>query len=424
MQPRPGGTNRWRAFIKRQLIGVADQGISSLSNLALTIAVARSTTQGGFGVFSIAITLYLLTTTLAKGMSGGIVALHLSHLEGHAFRQQANSALGAATAVGTASGAIILGSSSALQGGIPSAPLAVIAIAMPVLILQDCLRSVAYAAHRPWLAFANSATWFAAQGALFVLLYATNRATPTLLLIAWAAGVFPGLLAALAPLTLRPEASHVITWLKEHGETGRSLAVEYVFIGGLAQGAPLLLGWTAGSEALGGFRGAVTLFGPVTMAAHGLTLATVPVAARNWHRGSASFIRPLALVGITVTVGCILWGTLIASLPDNIGVAILGSTWHNAAKLAIIVGLWLGTGYATEPAAAAMRIRGDNRPAALTRAAFAPVTVLLLMAGALSHGAAGGIAGLLSASVMSFIAFWALCLRGKANPNSPDQIEN
>ena len=97
----------------RSAWGVADQLVSSSSNLIVLILVARAVDPAGFGAFAIAVEVYLVTLFIGRGMSSDVlVTAHASDASvelGRAVRAGATVMLAAGSGCGLVVGMVGLG---------------------------------------------------------------------------------------------------------------------------------------------------------------------------------------------------------------------------------------------------------------------------------------------------------------------------
>ena len=76
---RTGVWERSRQFARRLSWGVADQALSSLTNFAVAILVARSLGTEELGAFSIAFATYLIAVNASRGLATDPLVVRYSH---------------------------------------------------------------------------------------------------------------------------------------------------------------------------------------------------------------------------------------------------------------------------------------------------------------------------------------------------------
>ena len=138
---------------KARAVGaVLDQTLSSASNFALAVIVARRVGTTEFGVFAIGFTIY----ALALGVSR---ALSTDPLVAAAF----------------------------VAGSPLRSPLLAFGLGLPFLLWQDSYRYQFVASRRPQLAALNDLVWLLALSALFAIAVHADASTAAPYVVAWSA---------------------------------------------------------------------------------------------------------------------------------------------------------------------------------------------------------------------------------------------
>lgn len=388
------------------LIGVGDQGLSSLGNLLATIAVARAAGPAEFGAFGVLLSLYLLGITVGRGVVGSVTSIEAGSSQATEHPAYMSSAASAACAIGLiVAGAAAVGAS--FSDGDLAHMLTILALTAPFLVLQDALRFASYSANRPGVALGNTAAWLGLQFVLFALLFASQQASPSFLAGAWAASSIAGCLVGTTVLKVRFSPARAVRWFTRGSSLVRSLGIEQLLMSGVAHGVPLIVAALSGLSAVGALRAAITLLGPVTALAHGTLIALVPAAARRWAAGRTDFARRLTVVGASIGSACFAWSLLLLVLPTSLGEALLGRSWAGARELVPYVGAWFGLGYIAEPAINRLRITGRNWVAARLRLLFAPISLVSAVIGSILGDARGAVIAVISVTAVSAISFWS-----------------
>ena len=104
----------------------------------------------------------------------------------------------------------------------------------------------------------------------------------------------------------------------------------------LASAAQLGIGFILGLASLGAVQASATLFGPTTILFLGMSLVTIPEAARVLRRSP----RHLPLFCLLITAGLcaagLAWGTiLLAAVPRGLGAWLLGPIWRSTYPLLV-----------------------------------------------------------------------------------------
>jgi len=317
--------------------GVIDQAVSSLTNLFVCVAAARVLSANDFGVFSIALVLYVLALAIGRACSGQpLVVRHAVGLEHepHAIRAAAGTALGVGVLIG---GASVVG--GALVGGEQGAVLIVLGIGMPFLLLQDAYRFAFFACGKPESAVVNDSLWFFGQVPL--LLAAVHVASsPALFVAAWVSGAALACAGGAVQIGAVPEVSCSSDWLREHRDLIPSYGATFLFGAGTGQLTALTLAFTASVSAVGAYRGAWTLVGPLGVVLQGVAAVSTAEAARTLRT------EPSALSGLVDRLARLLFAMaaafallLVVVLPLGLGHALLGATWAGAQDVVLPLAL-------------------------------------------------------------------------------------
>lgn len=399
-----------RSHVPRQLVGLVDQGLASFSNLLVSVSLAHVSTKAEFGAFGVVFAFYLIAITLGRGAVGSVASLRIASLTDGDAQAVMSQGVSVSLILGLTLG-VPLSVVGWAVGGTFGWFLTVLGFSLPILILQDSLRFFAFSRDRGLVAAMNDGSWLAAQVALLGVLMIADKADPVTFFGVWAITSGIGAVAGLVLMRLRPVWGGLRCWYDQFGSLIRSLVTEQLFITGVAQGAPLLVGIVSGISSVGQMRAVQTVFGPVTAFNTGLSMAVVPPAARRWANGDARFHIPLRRNGAFVALVALTWAIVIVFMPESAGEALLGPSWHGAESIAIVTGIWLACGFASAPAISALRIIGRQWSSARARVVFAPFMLLGAGIGAASGGAQGATAGLAATTAVSAITLWVLFQR-------------
>ncbi len=128
--------------------GVADQGISSLTNFMVAAAAARVGSISEFGGFSLALTVYILLLWVARSLVNEPFMVRLTSASDEDQARAGRDAVGAAIALGVTGGALML--AVGVWAGTRWGPvMALMGLFMPSLLAQDAYRYILLATDRP-----------------------------------------------------------------------------------------------------------------------------------------------------------------------------------------------------------------------------------------------------------------------------------
>ena len=159
--------------------GVADQGISSLSNFALGLFVARSFGASKFGAFTLAFITYTVVINAARGLATDPLLVRFSGDLVRRWRRATSAATGTALVVGVAAGVLCIVAGLLLPDPVGPAFVA-LGIGLPGLALQDSWRFAFFARGRGSSAFINDLFWTVLLVLALVLMHGRADSCSTL----------------------------------------------------------------------------------------------------------------------------------------------------------------------------------------------------------------------------------------------------
>lgn len=386
--------------------GLADQALSSLSNVVVGVLVARSSTVAEFGVYALAFGGY----TIALNMSRAVATEPLAVRHSGSRTPTWSDAIRASTATALAVGALamIVGLAIALWPGIPArGVLIAFAVMMPGLLVQDAWRWAFFVVGGGRQAFFSDLVWLVGMTAIFGLLYASGTASATLLVFGWGAGALIAAFFGRYQSGVRPRLSGIRGWLNAHRDLTPKYVAEMVLMSGTVQ--VYMIGITAvtGIAAVTGIRGAQILMGPVNVLNQGIRAFAVPEAARALKHST----RRLRLVGLVVTTfvgaGALAWGAVFLLLPDAVGRELLGvAVWTEAKPVLVPVILLWAFGAANAGAFAILRATAAANRGLSIRIVSSVLFVIAGIGGAATAGAQGAAWALAIAASVTLLLWW------------------
>ncbi|MER7925450.1 MULTISPECIES: hypothetical protein [unclassified Streptomyces] len=407
-----------RALVGRLSWGLADQAASSISNFAVGIYVARSLGVIAFGVFSLAWVTYGVVLNVSRGLATDPLVVRFSGVPEPSWRGAVARSTGTALCVGTALGVLCLAAGLGLGGRVGPAFVA-LGVLLPGLLLQDAWRFSFFAAGDGRKAFVNDVVWGIALVPAMVV--AAHVDTVAAFVLAWGASATVAAGYGCAQSGIRPRPALARGWLREQRDLGYRYLVENVSLSGASQLRAYGLGAIVGVSAVGAVRGAELLMGPFLAVLMGLSLVTVPEAARVLRQAPGRLGRFCLYLGGGQATGALLWGSALLLMPGRLGELALGDVWHTSSHLLTqitlsVAGAGLGTG-----AAAGLRALGAARRS-LRCQLFASACYV---GGGLGGAALGGTAGSawgVAAATISGSAVWWLQLRSALREHQRESI--
>jgi O-antigen/teichoic acid export membrane protein len=396
-----------RRIAQRMGWGLADQAMSSLSNAAMSFYVARELGAARFGAFSLAYVTYAFTLTASRGLATDPMLVRFSGTNPATWRQVTARTTGTALVTGLIAGSVALAAAAFLHGGLRSAFLA-LGLVLPALLLQDSWRYSFFAAGQGGKAFVNDTIWTLTLVPPLVALRVLHLNSVFWLMIAW--GAAAAVAACVGPLQARvmPRPSLGWLWVSRH----RDLGLRYLFENTANSGAGQLrsygLGLIAGLVAVGYVQAAGLLMGPFQVVFLGISLVTVPEAARILRRSPRHLRLYCVLVGVGLAVLGLAWGGfLLLALPRGLGALLLGKQlWRPAAHL--VIPLTLSTvGYCLiAGATAGLHALGVARRSLRAMIISSVMYLIFSLTGAYFGGATGTVRGSALATLLGAGIWW------------------
>jgi Mrp family chromosome partitioning ATPase/O-antigen/teichoic acid export membrane protein len=391
--------------------GVADQAMSSLSNFAVSIYIARTLGATQFGAFSLCYVTYSYCLNASRGLATDPLMVRFSGTDLPTWRRAVANCTGTSAVTGLAAGTCVLAAAVVLHGTARLAFLA-LGLTLPGLLLQDSWRYSFFALGRGSQAFLNDTIWTVALLPALALLRLTGHANVFWFVLAW--GATATVAAAVGPLQARviPRLTGAWQWLSRHRDLGPRYFAELTSQSAAFQlrtyGIALLLGLAA----VGYVQAAVTLMGPFQVIFFGITLIMVAEAARIL-RDSPRFLPLFCLVlSAGLTAGALAWGVfLLVALPRGLGSWLLGPIWRPTYPLVvpqIFYAMGLG---ACAGAGAGLKALGAARRSLRGTVAASIAYLVFGLVGALRGGAFGTVVGTAVAIWLgALLWWWQLCM--------------
>ena len=317
-----------RGIVRRAGWGLLDQVVSSGTNFAVGIFVARTLPLEDFGAFSIAFLVYTFTLSVARAFPMEPLLIRYSTVVAARWRRGTAAATGTSVGAGcvVALAVILIG---AVVGGATGAALLAVGATLPGLLLQDAWRLAFFAAGRGRDAFLNDLTWAVALVPAFVIARSSGS---SLFAIAFAWGIAASIAAVVgvAQARLLPRPDWARSWWQEHADLAPKYFAEAMIRTGVSTITMIVIGAIAGLAAVGSIRAAQLVMSPVQILIFAASLVAVPEAVRILKRSVGSLVRLSVLVSCALAAVCLTWGLAALLLPDQVGELILGDNWTAA----------------------------------------------------------------------------------------------
>lgn len=307
--------------------GVADQAVSSLTNVAVSLLLVRVLAPAQFGAYGLAYVTYGFALSASRGISTEPLMVRFSGAKLQVWRRAVAGCTAAATITGLIAGVLAL-SAAAVLHGTPSAAFTALGITFPGLMLQDSWRYAFFALGRGSQAFLNDLIWGATMVPGLIFLREIRETSVFWVVFVW--GATAGIAALTGPLQAKvfPNIVEGFGWVARHRDIGFRFLAEGAVSNAGGQLRGYGVGLFLGLAAVGYIQAVGTLIGPMTIMFQAMSLVLIPEAARVLSRAPARFGLFCAVVSAALSVVAIAWGAvLLVLLPHGLGQLAIGKIW-------------------------------------------------------------------------------------------------
>lgn len=386
----------------RLAVMTVDQVISGASNVLIAILAARLLSAADFGLFGIVFLVYVILIGVTRALVSDPLLVHPVE-----SRSRAGEAIGTGIlltlplAIGLAAAGLGIRMWDPSLGD----ALIVLAACLPFLVMQDVGRYLGFATQRATRAVILDTVWLLAMFALVGVLLTRHGRTLASFIAAWGgSGAVAGVLL-FAWYDFR-RVRFGLAWLKQTWGLAWRYLVWYTSMQGSALGMSAEVGAIAGARSLGGVQATVLLVRPFTTFQVAAATAGIGEIARAAGHKMRIWRHALGVGAVTGAAAAVNMVVMLV-LPNDIGKALLGASWHPAQPLLLPAGLQIVfIGLATGPTAALLGIRAMNTVMGVNIAGM--ILVLAGAAiGAVLDGARGALWLVTASRVILMLASWA-----------------
>lgn len=392
--------------MRRLGVITVDQAIAGGSNVLIAVLAAHTLGLAAFGLFGVVFLVYVLVQGVSRALVSDPLLLHPQEA-----RERPGEAIGTAVVLGVAMGLALalIGLGVRFINTQFGTALVVLAAFVPLLVLQDLGRYIAFATRRPAGAVLLDTAWLVLQTAAVPVLYLAHLRT-----LAWFVAVWAGAGAVSGILTLVRSSWTVsdlgVAWLRRTWRLAWRYLISYVSTQSSSLLVTSAIGGITGARPLGAFQGTLLLVRPyVTFQVAAVSSGVTDIAhaaaqgAQIWLRArrTAAFATAVAVVN----------GAVMLALPAALGRLVTGSAWDAAQPLLLPMAIQIVALGATSGARA-----GLLGARALTRTLALDVTNGALMVsstvvGALCDGVVGAVWAASVAQCVMTVLWWTALSR-------------
>jgi O-antigen/teichoic acid export membrane protein len=411
------GAGKGSPIVARSAWALIAQGVSSASNVILSLVVLSVATRSEFATFSVCLMSYLLAGQLSRSfLSVPILILYSAAGPTHGTPRPERAALGLVVVTAIGAAPVVAGLGLVVAGG--RIQFLVLAALLPFLLYQDSVRHVAFARGEPKLAAASDLLWLALQLAAFALALALVDPSPTVMVALWAlSGAASGCVYG-ALLRATPRFRGMADWLRDNKKLCLGLLSEFALISGSNYILYYGLTVVAGTDQLGRIRAAQTFIGPVTVALLGGAALGVSESVRlradPGRLGRFAGRLALALAGGAAVAGVVAYWLL-----PVVGPRFFPNTWAGARPVVPVLSLFAIALALSIGAASPMRVLGEVPWIVRTRIFTGALAIGIGLPAAAWLGANGVVAALAISEWLFAALVWRAFLRCLARATLP-----
>ena len=395
-----------RQAIRRLGWGVADQGMSSISNFAVNIYIARTLGAVEYGAFGLAYVTYGFMLNASRGLATDPLLVRFSGTHPPTWRRAVASCTGTATGVGLVTGTCALAAARLLGGTTGQAFLA-LGLTLPGLMLQDCWRYSFFALGRGSQAFLSDTIWTVTLLPALVLLKETGHANVFWFVFAWGASANAAAAIGILQARVVPRLPKTWEWLSRH----RDLGPRYLAEGTTNSSYNLVRNYglvaILGLAAVGYLQAASTLMGPFMVIFFGMGLVILPEAVRVLRRSPRHLLVFCMLVSAGLALAGLAWGVvLLVALPRGLGHLMLGPLWRPTYPLVLPNTIAIMGGCVQAGAGTGLHALGAAQKSLRAMVLFSALAIACGLVGAVTDGLMGTVIGTAVAAWIGALLFW------------------
>lgn len=371
----------------RVLLGaLADQGLSSATNLGLSLLAGRALGPDGLGVVFLGFSVYLLCLGLARSLiTEPLITTSTSSEELH-WQNTADARRLTVTAAALAS--LLIAALGLALGGRYGRALLIFAPWLTPAVLQDYWRAILFRESREVAGVVNDATWLAVMvlGLPFALTARTDWAVTGV----WGAGALAGAILGYVQVRIPARAGKAwVWWRTDAWPLGGWVVARGLVYNASTTATMFLLTAVLGIAAVGGLRAAQTIYAPTSLLGPAIGLAGLPALSRAIKLGgrdSRKLALRLSLVALSLTAGYL---TLMAIGGSSILPILYGQDFSDFSDLLIPLGAGQIAGVGAMGYVLLLKAQRRGKPLFLTVIVRSAALLVLAPLGALLLGLEG-----------------------------------
>jgi O-antigen/teichoic acid export membrane protein len=383
--------------------GIVDQGLSSATNLGMSILAGRLLGAAGLGVVFLGFSAYLVALSFVRGLITDPFVVATAALDDAEREAATRACMTLVLGSGIVITALMVG--IGLVVGDPlGRSLIIFAPWIAGTLVQDQWRSVLFRDRRGAAAAFNDGVWAAGMIAMVPFVWAFPHDWS--IAATWGVGASVAALVGVWQVRLRPGglADALRWWKRDLRRLGSWLAIENVILTAGSQGIVILLAAVLGASDLGGIRAVEVVFAPMTLVGEAFGFPGVPILSRALASSLAEARRWAWRLGLGAAGLVLLYLAVVGPLRTQVLSRVFGPDFKRFTSLALPIALAqplraVSTGYG-------ILLRVDQRVHAIvgSRTLTTVATMLLAPLFAIWFGALGAVWGLALGSAVGSVA--------------------
>jgi len=322
---------------RRVALTFVDQGVSSVSNFATGVAVARLSGAAQFGEYALVVMIWLVVLGVERRVIAEpmIVASRATDATSTPIAQGLSAVL---LLGGVASAVVAVGGLGAFAAGSHTGiTMVALAIWLVPLMVQDYWRAIAYQRRRPDLALVNDVVFAFVQVVAIVVFAMAGWRSAGFMIAAWGTGALAGAVVGFIWFPTLGPLRHGGRLLRSLWPLGRWLLADFVTSFASQQAYIAFAALLLSKVSYGGFRAATSLLGPVMVVTQAFGNIGLPEAARRADVDDHTALRQYARRLTLATVACVAAYLLfLAVAARQVLTALYGTQFARYAPLAVL----------------------------------------------------------------------------------------
>jgi O-antigen/teichoic acid export membrane protein len=361
--------------------GLVDQGLSSITNLGLSVAIAKTSTLSGFGAYALGYAAYAIVTGIVVNASTIPITIQHGAESLDRFRIQLRTAVSAGAGIGLIAGFLLVAVALLFHSSVRGYLLLFGAL-MPLLMLQTVWRYIYFALRDPKFAALCDGVWAFFQTVAFIVLILRGNKDPFAYAASWgAAAAIAGLLFSLK-LKVWPQIHTFVSHLREYRRLLPNLVGEFLALSGVNQTLPYVLAVVLGITAVAAFKAGQLELGLLNIPLQGLGPLALAYAIREYEKGAQQLRHLLRLCVYGGGVAILLFGLSLSLLiPIKLMRQVIGPNASPAHPLILPLTLMLLGQWIAFVAFIGLRARADVRITFILQALISGVLLVACIAG-------------------------------------------